>query len=107
MFLDDKLYQMVMEKELSHQPEILRIQLQNLIQDLYEVCGESWKDAIKDERSNKVVKACIRRSFNSWNLFIMKMTKSDRNYLIEILEKANYEKAVLSNPEVKRIYNSL
>lgn len=107
MFLDDKLYQMVMEKQLSRQPEILKIQLQNLIQDLYSTCDESWKEAIKDERSNKIIKACIRKAFNSWNLFVVRVSKSDRNYLMEILEKANYEKAVMSDPEVKRIYNSL
>jgi len=102
MFLDDKLYQHIINKN-----EIQNVvDLQTTINELYKICEDHFKPLItKNISSYREIKIIMDRVFNSWDLFIQRLDKEDY-FLTDIISEASYKTAYMKNSECKRIYDS-
>ena len=98
MFLDDKLYNHTINREIKC-PE----DFQALVNELYKMTEDHWKPKFNPGMSYKSGKIEIDRVFNSWNLFIDRLKK--KNYVfVDLLEKHSYPKAFMSNEILTEIY---
>ena len=99
MFLDDKLYQHTINREIKDRDTYTQ-----LVNELYKICEDHFKPQLRPNMSYKEGKIMIDRVFNSWDLFINKLDKKDW-YLIDFLKDASYKVSFMKNPELKRIYD--
>jgi len=105
MFLDDELLQICTEVGLWDEDTVNALNLK-----LYRKCEDYYKAQIKDKTLKQEFKATMDRTFNLWDSFV-RQARAHENLTIRILgdlfESYTFRKQWLSNPEMKRIYNSL
>ena len=100
-FLDDKLYNYTVHTSINSISDF-----HNMLNKLYEMCDIHWKSQVNKNMTSKIVKNCITRTFNSWDLFIQKLEKINCD-LANLLNEYSYKKAFMLETELKRIYDNL
>lgn len=101
-FLDDQLYNHVMNRELNKSDDF-----NDLLNELYRICENYWKPNVDLKSStNKEVKVLIDRAFNAWDLFAKKLVK-EKWFLADMIVNYSYKNIFMENPELKKQYDRL
>jgi len=100
MFLDDKLYQHVINRKIESTDDF-----KAMINELYRMCENHFKPNLHVGMSFKQGTVEMDRVFNSWDLFIKRLIK-DNYFLIDILSKpeTSFKSAFMHNEALKEIY---
>lgn len=106
MFLDEKLYQHTNKQNLRNSNDF-----KMLVNELYLICENHWKPkfSLNEDVSHEIAKALkieLDTVFNSWDLFIKRLTKEEY-FLIKYLSKVSYKSAFMGNAKLKKIYDEL
>lgn len=99
MFLDEKLYQHTMNRNLQDADDF-----KTMINELFKVCEDHFKPQLRSDMTYTEGTVMIDRVFNSWDLFIARLEKEEY-FLIDILSKASYKSVFMNNPALVEIYN--
>ena len=96
-FLDEVLYDLCKTTNLNTAEDV-----QNLINQLYEICDNKWKESLAS-CTGEEFKININRVFNSWNFMVNKLIKENdaMGYLLKVY---SYKSEFMKNEKLKSIY---
>lgn len=108
MFLDDILY------NTCEQSDILKTDIQLLNNTLCKICEDYYKEGLKklsdENTTSKNIKVILDRTFNLWDLFVLKAQKSNLSKmqaLANLFSKHTFKSQFLLNSEMKSLYETL
>ena len=96
MFLDDKLYLHVKNRQIDTSEDFAQ-----MIHELYKICEDHYKPTLSASDTYKDVINTMDRVFNSWNLFVKKLEKEKYPFAdIFLLPGISYKDVFLANEKM-------
>ena len=99
MFLDDKLYQHTINRQIRDSSDYLA-----MVNELYKICEDHFKPQLKEGMTYREGRIIMDRVFNSWDLFINRLDKEDYS-LVDFMKEASYKSAYMKSPQLVELYN--